>query len=348
MPRQFLRTIGIDYSGAETAEASLKGLRVYQTIGNDVPQEVVPTSGPKKYWTRRGIASWLIDKLDGRIPTIIGIDHGFSFPLRYFERHALPPDWDLFLDDFCKHWPTDEENTYVDFVRHGSVGNGAAREGERRWRRLTEEATGSAKSVFHFDVQGSVAKSTHAGIPWLRKLRMARPDIHFWPFDGWQPPAGASVVFEAYPRLWSDQYSRDDEKTPDQHDAFSIARWLQDTDMKDELAGYFSPPQPASVATTAMTEGWILGANWPPAKRKAAKRPVSRESRTAKRTTEVGYVNRNDQQVIGATELPGNDYNQKAYILQCTRCQERYGANGSDIFQRKCPHCGGGRRGLPI
>jgi hypothetical protein len=40
--------------------------------------------------------------------------------------------------------------------------------GNARWRRLTEERAGSAKSVFHFDVQGLVAKSTHAGIPWLR------------------------------------------------------------------------------------------------------------------------------------------------------------------------------------
>ena len=40
-----------------------------------------------------------------------------------------------------------------------------------RWRRLTEERSGSAKSVFHFDVQGSVAKFTPAGIPWLRYIR---------------------------------------------------------------------------------------------------------------------------------------------------------------------------------
>ena len=42
---------------------------------------------------------------------------------------------------------------------------------EAPWRRLTEERAGGAKSVFHFDVQGSVAKSTHAGIPWLRFIR---------------------------------------------------------------------------------------------------------------------------------------------------------------------------------
>jgi len=103
--------------------------------------------------------------------TLVGIDHGFSFPLRYFEAHGLKPDWPAFLDDFQRHWPTDDDHTYVDFVREGVCGNGAARMGNARWRRLTEERTGSAKSVFHFDVQGSVAKSTHAGIPWLRFIR---------------------------------------------------------------------------------------------------------------------------------------------------------------------------------
>jgi hypothetical protein len=97
------------------------------------------------------------------VPTLVGIDHGFSFPLRYFEVHRLKPDWSAFLDDFQRRWPTDE-NIYVDFVRDGAVGNGGARTGSSCWRRLTEERSGSAKSVFHFDVQGSVAKSTHAGI----------------------------------------------------------------------------------------------------------------------------------------------------------------------------------------
>jgi len=68
--------------------------------------------------------------------TLVGIEHGFSFPLRYFEAHRLEPDWAAFLDDFQRHWPTDEDNTYVDFVRHGAVGNGMARMGDARWQRL--------------------------------------------------------------------------------------------------------------------------------------------------------------------------------------------------------------------
>jgi hypothetical protein len=81
--------------------------------------------------------------------------------------------------------------------------NGAARTGNARWRRLTEERASGAKSVFHFDVQGSVAKSTHAGIPWLRFIRRRLGDrVHFWPFDGWDIPGGRSAVAEVYPSLW--------------------------------------------------------------------------------------------------------------------------------------------------
>lgn len=45
--RRFKRTIGIDYSGAETAEASLKGLRVYQTSDSNEAKEVSPPPVPR-------------------------------------------------------------------------------------------------------------------------------------------------------------------------------------------------------------------------------------------------------------------------------------------------------------
>jgi hypothetical protein len=101
----FARYIGNDYSGAATPNASLKGLRVYLANGELLPVEVPPP--------------------------LVGIDHGFSFPLRDFEVHRLQPDWSAFLDDFQRHWPTDE-NIYVDFVRDGLIGNGSARTGSSR------------------------------------------------------------------------------------------------------------------------------------------------------------------------------------------------------------------------
>lgn len=341
--RSFGRTIGIDYSGAGTPEASLKGLRVYQTVGDAAPEEVPPPPSPKKYWTRRGLGKWLIETLDDGVPTIVGIDHGFSFPMRYFERYGLPTDWLSFLEDFCEHWPTDRLHTYVDHVRDGAVGNGIARLGERHWRRLTEEATGSAKSVFHFDVQGAVAKSTHAGIPWLLRIREARPSLHFWPFDGWIPEPGISVILEAYPRLWSANYPVEG-RGPDQQDAYTVARWLQEAGRNGALLRAFGPPVPEPVAVMARVEGWILGAEWPPKSRKS--RPGSNISNRDRKTTEPGYVNRNKKKVIKCTNLPGNDHNQVVYLLHCQECGTLYGANGSDIFQRRCPNCGGGRPGL--
>lgn len=255
----FGRYIGIDYSGAEVPIASLAGLRVYQTDGVAAPVEVLPPPSPRKYWTRKGIAHWLVEQLGDTTPTVVGIDHGFSFPLRYFETYHLPHDWPAFLDDFQRHWPTDEDNLYVDFVRDGIAGHGAARAGNPRWRRLTEERARGAKSVFHFDVPGSVAKSTHAGLPWLHFLRNRGGDrVHFWPFDGWQVPRGRSMVAEVYPALWNRGFAREG-RTRDQHDAFSIAAWLAEADRNGSLERYLKPDLTPSETVVARVEGWILG-----------------------------------------------------------------------------------------
>ena len=120
----FDRYIGIDYSGAKTPEASLPGLRMYLASSDNMPYEVSPPPSPRKYWTRRGLAQWLATILRETPRTIVGIDHGFSFPIAYFETYKLEQDWDDFLSDFCAHWPTDAANTYVDFVRDGTCGGG--------------------------------------------------------------------------------------------------------------------------------------------------------------------------------------------------------------------------------
>lgn len=253
----FSRYIGIDYSGAGTPNSSLKGLRVYLAQDSGSAEEVPPPPNPRKYWTRRGIAEWLAQRLAEDVPTLVGIDHGFSFPLRYFEVYHLLPDWPTFLVDFQQHWPTDED-IYVDFVRDGLRGDGAARMGNSRWRRLCEERCG-AKSVFQFDVQGSVAKSTHAGVPWLLYLcRQLGTRLHFWPFDGWQIPPGRSAAAEVYPRLWKHIYASDG-RTPDQHDAYTVATWLRDADRDGRLQAVLQPNLSLPLRAVAGVEGWILG-----------------------------------------------------------------------------------------
>ncbi len=252
------RYVGIDYSGAEVSTSSLKGLRIYLADRASEPIEIPPPSSPRKYWTRKGIAEWLIEVLSQDALTLVGIDHGFSFPLRYFEYHGLHPDWPAFLDDFQKHWPTDEDHNMVDFIRNGLVGNGAARTGSAKWRRITEERT-RAKSVFHFDVQGSVAKSTHTGIPWLRRIRNeVGHKVHFWPFEGWEPLAAKSTLVEAYPALWNKSFAVEG-RNPHQHDAYSIAKWLRQADSTGALEGYFQPALLPGEKAIAQVEGWIFG-----------------------------------------------------------------------------------------
>jgi len=256
---RFERYVGIDYSGAKTPTSSLKGLRVFMATSGLLPLEISPPPSPRKYWSRKELAQWLTERLREPMPTLVGIDHGFSFPIRYFEEYRLPFDWPAFLDDFQKHWPTDENHTCVDFVRDGVAGDGRVRSGDSRWRRTTEIRTRTAKSVFHFDVPGSVAKATHAGLPWLRFLRRQCGErLHFWPFDGWAPPGGHSVVAEVYPALWWD-LSLDDGRTRDQQDAFNIAAWLHREDDEGTLDEFLNPQLSPAERAIAQVEGWILG-----------------------------------------------------------------------------------------
>lgn len=167
MNHTFQRYIGIDYSGAETADSSCKGIRVFMAECSGELAQVQPPPSPRRYWTRRGHAEWLREELDRDIPTLVGIDHAFSFPLAYFEKYRLPSDWQGFLEDFHHFWPTDAAHTYVCFIREDPHDRGKWRNGERSWLRVTEKWTPTAKSVFGFGVQGEVATSTHAGLPWL-------------------------------------------------------------------------------------------------------------------------------------------------------------------------------------
>ena len=66
------------------------------------------------------------------------------------------------------------------------------------------------------------------------------------------------------------------------------------------------------------------------------------------KTTDPGYANRNGQTVVRPTGQPGTDHLQRIYVLRCTHCTTEYGANGSDIHERKCPKCQGGKPGLPV
>ena len=228
---------------------------MYEAQQDGEPVKVgTPTEGAKN-WTRLEIAQYCLKVLEPGEPVVIGIDHGFSFPLSYMRRYGIT-SWDRFLEDFMRHWPTADPHAYVDFVRDDNP-----RTGDPSELRPCEKWTATAKSVFQFDVQGSVAKSTHAGLPWLLWLRewpALRDKLYFWPFDGFDVPEGRSVIAEAYPALYKRRFPKDG-RTPDEHDAWSTAAWLREADRRGTLDQYFTPPLTLPERGQAGLEGWILG-----------------------------------------------------------------------------------------
>ena len=111
---------------------------------------------------------------------------------------------------------------------------------------------------------------------------------------------------------------------------YDIAKRREDVGVsQEELAGELGVPQ-SSVSR------WESGKVHPrPEKLAQIKQVLS--------TTTTGYVNRNRQTNIGRTERPGTDHMQYLYKMRCGNCGYEYHANGSDIFQKKCPRCQGGK-----
>lgn len=89
--------IGIDYSGAETAESRLKGLQVYTTSGGD-PQRVVavPEEGKTHWnWSRAGIAEYLIGlaQTDTRFHAVLAcLLGGYRWTKPYCVKVVITPD----------------------------------------------------------------------------------------------------------------------------------------------------------------------------------------------------------------------------------------------------------------
>ena len=93
MTTLFTTYVGIDYSGAGKTVSRNRGLRVFKATVDTDPVRVKPPAGKRSNWTRKEIAYWIRDQFDREAPVIIGLDHGFSFPMRYMKRHRIT-SWD--------------------------------------------------------------------------------------------------------------------------------------------------------------------------------------------------------------------------------------------------------------
>lgn len=253
--RMFQNYVGIDYSGAGSTVKRNKALQIFMAAGDAESVKERTFAGNNWNWNRKEIAHWCLEQLKNDEPIVIGIDHAFSFPESYMKRYEIS-SWNHFLDDFHTHWPTDKDSTTVEFLRKNNERTGKSDE-----LRLTENWTPSAKSVFQFDMTGQVAKSSHSGIPWLRFIRNHQAlsgKVHFWPFDSFTIPPRLSVIVEVYPSIFRRRFSKEN-RSVDEHDAYSIARWLQEMDSRGVLSQYFNPPLTKKEKDQAKFEGWILG-----------------------------------------------------------------------------------------
>lgn len=58
------------------------------------------------------------------------------------------------------------------------------------------------------------------------------------------------------------------------------------------------------------------------------------------KTTDIGYINKNNQKNLGYRGISETHYNQKFFEMECLDCGHKYLANGCDVWLRKCPECG--------
>jgi len=251
MPR-FKHYVGIDYSGANQPGRALPGIKVLESgRGNrPVPQLNLDRHREPRNWSRSALAAWLVELLASDQRVIVGIDHAFSLPR---DQAATIESWDGFLEWFRRSWPTDQCSVHVATNRLPPP--------DATDFRLTEKWSSSARSIFYRGRYG-VYKSTFAGIPWLHQIRSQVPRAFFWPFDGRMPPAGRSVVAEVYPAIFNRRYRGDPgyrELDAHSRDAYSVCRWLEQTDGRDLLEAYMSPPLTEPEWQIAHFEGWILG-----------------------------------------------------------------------------------------
>ena len=57
------------------------------------------------------------------------------------------------------------------------------------------------------------------------------------------------------------------------------------------------------------------------------------------KTTDVGYINKNNQKNLGYRGISETHVSAKSYEMECLDCGHKYMANGCDVWLRKCPAC---------
>ncbi|QNE31161.1 hypothetical protein F1C10_03845 [Sphingomonas sp. NBWT7] len=181
----FEQFAAIDWSGAKGN--AHKGIAVaICAAGSDAPQLVTP---PGRYWSRRAVLEWLVDR--AQEPLLIGIDCSFSAPFVTRGAH-LPGETTTAsareLWAYVDAHSGDDDLGAASFLdqRRGTHFYLGAADGVKRdflhWRMCELAADGATKPTTVYDAIGAaqVAKASFAG---MRLLHHLAGRVPVWPFD---------------------------------------------------------------------------------------------------------------------------------------------------------------------
>lgn len=232
---RFHRVIGIDYAGAGRDAQPLAGLAAWVADRKGTR----PLEAGRK-WSRDALTGRLAQEMEAG-PVLVAIDHAFAYGVDVLDRLRVRR-W----DDLAR--------------RLEALGSLAALRdavGHTPGWRLADRAAPGTQDPLGIRTYRPVSHSTFHGIRHLARLR-ARVPFHLWPFDGWRPPAGASVVAEGFPNMLRRRTPATAEGRDDQ-DAERLARHFWTRDQAGVLNGLFEPALTRAEQAQARREGWILG-----------------------------------------------------------------------------------------
>ena len=220
----------------------LKRVEVFAADFEVSPSPVRPAPWEEQDgWTLESVTDWLVRLVQSDISFIAGINHRLSFPTAFCNDRNLHSWVDVLEASLTDASPCRSFRGFPDN------------------RRQTEQWGNSLTCMFTKRIDNLYADARLFDLKWLKLLRdQTFGKLHIWPFDGWTPSPGQSVLVECYAPCngiaFPDCYERAGEQN-----AYMMTKWLARLDGKNMMADYLCPHLPENVCKDAGMEGWILG-----------------------------------------------------------------------------------------
>lgn len=111
-------------------------------------------------------------------------------------------------------------------------------------------------------------------------------------------------------------------------------------------AGLIHYPEPDSELSLVSRGEAPQPEEWAALRKAQLARPNSEWRSGSGPSVQIGVVNPHGQICTGHRGKSGTDHLQLSYRTECGHCGDAYGANGSDLHERRCPACQDGAPGL--